>query len=62
MEIKEILNLENGIYSDKENSVIVYRQVGCGFTIKHIQGDNKPLWCVDYDENGNIECEYPEYK
>lgn len=62
MDIKEILKLECGTYtgmnSDGENIIVVRNQEG--FTIKTDEG-KKCLWCVDYDEDGNIECSYPEY-
>ena len=64
MTTKEILKLESGLYTGTDedgNKVMVFRQEGSGYTIKREQGEGKPLWCVDYDEDGNEECEYPEY-
>jgi len=63
--IQDILKLNEGIYAgttDDKRSVIVLRgKKGNGFTIKYEQENKSTLACVDYDEDGNPECEYVEY-
>jgi hypothetical protein len=59
MEIKEIINLPSGVYTadmDGEQ-VTIFRQEGCGFSIRH--APNKKGWCEVsyYDEDGNYEGE-----
>lgn len=57
-----IIAKEEGIYTiafDDGSTALLFRaKKGHGYTIAHVQ-PNKPWWCVDYDEDGNIECEYP---
>ncbi len=61
--VNQILEKSSGIYTGKlvdGTDVVIMRQEGAGFTIKYDQGPDKPYWCEDYDEYGDIECSYPE--
>ena len=62
MVIKEILLLKSGMYSGKNEdgqSIIIMREVGCGFTIMTL--NSKDIYeCEDYDEEGCHECSYIE--
>ena len=63
--IQDILKLNEGIYAgttdDKRNVIVLRGKKGNGFTIKYEQENKPTLACVDYDEDGNPECEYVEY-
>lgn len=62
---RDCLKLDEGFYTGTTEdglSVFVLRgKKGNGFTIKYEQNGKDTLVCVDYDEDGNVECEYVEY-
>lgn len=58
-----IIKLQNGIYTGVDEDgrdVTVMREFGSGFTVKTL--NSKGIYeCVDYSEDGEIECSYIEY-
>ena len=59
MGVREIINLESGIYTAEMDgeSVTIFREKGYGFSIVHAPQENG--WCEVgyYDEEGNYEGE-----
>lgn len=57
MSVREIVNLESGIYTAETGgeSVTIFREKGYGFSIRH--SPKKNGWCEVsyYDESGNYE-------
>ena len=63
-DISKILDLDTGLYSAKDSegvNITIYRQKGSGFKITKVH-PNKPKWIdvYEYDEDGDLECNYLE--
>lgn len=58
----QILSMESGMYTGENadgQTAIILRQVGFGYTIK-TENCKGIFECEDFDELGNIECQYIE--